>query len=475
MTAGKEKPSSLADNPPVELYGPEDGGWYSTRVLDWIGLCTDLRDPEVRGYLVLRSLVIEKYKNPVRKLTLLDLCELIPSPTKGHPSSLTRVRDILAGLSRVGLVSTPEGGPVKTSSRASGAVKPIRIRINDLPLDGYAGWRNTEDKLQHIQQVRAQASVEEAGRISDPGSGEVVPDQGAGRKSDPAGRKSDPGGQKSDPDSGDDQEQREVPLVSSFGTGSGGDALAARSAPDARRASDGSSVREAEGGFAASGNDQPSPTPEEPDQQANTGSSRARHTREQLDVVRSVRAYFPRDLLNGWADPQTALQIPPLPDVPSLSQAILDALDGDVPAADRSVEQLGARIVQRWNHHGWGEKYYTGQINSLVGAAVALVRPLKGSDRYGCANPRCEAGKDVDTGVDCHVCPKRLEDRRAARKGAQGKPVPAPRPASTVRAPFRECACRNPIPKGSDDTMCRDCRRQASQAELVSAQGPAPF
>ncbi|WP_330346707.1 hypothetical protein OG858_48020 (plasmid) [Streptomyces europaeiscabiei] len=475
MTAARKKASSLADNPPVELYGPEDGGWYTTRVYDWIPLCPCLRDPDVRGYLVLRSLVIEKYKNPVRKLTLLDLCELIPSPTPGQPSSLTRVRGILEALSKVQLISTPEGGPVKTSSRASASGKPIRIRVNDMPPEGYEGWRNTEDKLQHIQQLRAQS---EAGRISDPAPDGVPADQGAGRKSDPAGRKSDPGGQKSDPDSPGDQPKRELPLVPSVGTGSGGDALPARSAPDGRRPSDGSSVREDEGGCAASSNDHPSPTPEEPHQHAGAARGKAQHTKQQLDLVRAVRARFPADLLNGWTNPQTGLEIPALPDVPVLSQAILEALAGDVPAADRTVEQLGARIVQRWNHHGWGEKYYTGQIDRLVGAAIAMVRPLKATDRYGCANPRCEAGADVDTAVPCHVCPKRLEDRKRARVQQQSVPAPReaapPRPTSAAR-PHLECACRNPIPKGSDDTMCRDCRKAEQAMREMAALGPAPF
>lgn len=253
------------------------------------------------------------------------------------------------------------------------------------------------------------------------------------------------------------------------------DALAARSAPDGRRPSEGSSTDDVEGGCAASSNTKPSPTTDTP---SPAGSQAApRHSKQQLDLVRAVRAHFPANLLNGWTNPTSGQVIPPLPDVPVLSQAILDALEGDVPAADRTVEQLGARIVQRWNHHGWGEKYYRCEIDRLVGAAVALVRPLKASDRYGCANPRCEAGKDADTGVDCHVCPKRLEDRRTDRKESQERHVPAPRPASPppTRTPFRECACRNPIPKGSDDTMCRDCRRQADSGQLVGVQGPAPF
>jgi hypothetical protein len=445
MAAAKKKPSSLADNPPVELYGPEDGGWYSTRVHDWIGLCPDLRDPDVRGYLVLRSLVIEKYKNPVRKLTLLDLCELIPSPTKGQPSSLTRVRGILEALSAVGLVSTPEGGPVKTSSRASAAGKPIRIRVNDLPPAGYAGWRNTEDKLSHILQQRAAE---------------------AGRKSDPAGLKSDPRGRESDPDAAADLPEAELPLVSSVGTPTGGDALSARSAGDGRRPSDGSSASAREGGSAASSKDHPTPDNDEPQARAKT-SSKAKHTREQLDTARKVCAFFPAEL---------RIRL-----VPVLTQAILDALDGDVPGSGRTVEQLGARIQQRWNHHGYASAFYAGELTKPIGAAVEMVRPLKASDRYGCGNPRCEVGVDVDTGVDCHVCPERLAARSAARRDGDDQ-FPSPRPGSSGPV-WWECEspmCRKPTNgERSANGLCPDCDAQLERAAALLMAGsptaePAP-
>ncbi|MFB7359575.1 hypothetical protein ACFCZ0_36375, partial [Streptomyces gardneri] len=178
---------------PVELYGPDDGGWYTTRFHDWIGLCDDLRDPDVRGYTILRGLVVEKYKNPVRKLTLEILCELIPSGKEGKPSSLTRVRGILDNLSKVGLVSTPEGQPLKTSSRAAAARRPIRIRINDMPKAGYAGWRNAEAKLAFLV-------AQEAGRNSDPGHEGDGDEEGAGRNSDPpGGGLAPPGGGKRPP------------------------------------------------------------------------------------------------------------------------------------------------------------------------------------------------------------------------------------------------------------------------------------
>lgn len=178
----------------VELQGPKSKGWYSTRVRDWIGVCPDLRDADVRGYLVLRSLVIDKFEQRVRKLTLAVLCELIPGPN-GKSSSLTRVRGIITNLSAVGLLSTPEGQPIKTSSRASAANKTIRIQINDLPAPGYRGWQNTEQAL---------AAAEKKAPVASNDASE-------------AGRKNDPRSRKNDPDSRADQQEPDHPLVSPVG------------------------------------------------------------------------------------------------------------------------------------------------------------------------------------------------------------------------------------------------------------------
>jgi hypothetical protein len=219
-TPKRPKTSAATPNQVVELYGPDNDGWYDTRVKDWISLCEDLKDGEVRGYLVLRGLVVEKFKNHVRVLTLQKLCELIPGPSRG-PSSLTRVRGILDGLTKVGLVTTPEGQPIKTSSRASALMKPLRLRINDdAPVD-YAGWRNAEDKLKALGTALAdlvEKGAEEAGQDASKAGRISDPVEEAGRISDPQGRISDPQGRISDPLTGGDQQERDLPLVSSSGS-----------------------------------------------------------------------------------------------------------------------------------------------------------------------------------------------------------------------------------------------------------------
>jgi hypothetical protein len=448
----------------IDLYGPEDGGWYTTRIHDWISL-SELRDCDVRGYNILRSLVIDKYKKPIRVLTLAVLCELIPGPN-GKSSSLTRVRGILSALSGVGLISTPEGEPIKTSSRAGAAQRRMRIRINDRPPEGYAGWRNTEAKLAFLTRVeQPQQPDEDAGRNSDPGSepGQGGEDQGdgAGRNSDPAGFNSDPRGSNCDPESGPDLPKPEVPLVPFFGAGTDGQALAARSGGDVRRTStSGSSSSEAEGGCAASGKDSPAPSRKQP-----------KHSRQELDQVEAVRRYFPQELA--------------VPHIPDVSDAILKALATGEPHS-RTVEQLGERIESRWYTHKWAEKLLNGEkIGSPVGVALNLIKAYGRDDKWGCANPRCEAGRDADTKAECPTCPERLDARKAARQhereqDGQEAPVrpaappaaPVPEPRSRV-IPLRNCdecdhAFRSPEPG-----LCPGCRADAA----LSAQQPsnAPF
>lgn len=191
---------------PVELYGLDDGGWFRTGV-DWIGLCEALRDMDVGGCQILRSLVCSRWSNPVRKLTLEELRQLIPSPG-GGPSGLVRVRDLLRNLTRVGLVTTPEGRPLTTSSCRAGAAKPLRIRVNDVAPEGYPGWRHSADTL-----VRVQAPVVESAT-----GAESVGRTVAGRKSAPGGRrgrisvqfgrKADSFGRNSDSHPGRDLRQR---------------------------------------------------------------------------------------------------------------------------------------------------------------------------------------------------------------------------------------------------------------------------
>ncbi|MFD4805139.1 hypothetical protein [Streptomyces anulatus] len=170
-------------------------------------------------------------------------------------------------------------------------------------------------------------------------------------------------------------------------------------------------MRACEGGSAASVKTSPSPTPKNTTRgsasgKTKNGSKKAAHSREQLDTVRRVRAFFPPELLDNN-----------LPDLPVVSSAILTAM-----GEGRTVEQMRDRIWFRWANHGFSDIWAEEKaFNSPVGVAVALVRPLRRGDRFACPDLRCENGADVDTKEPCRLCAERLADWRAerARRRAQ--------------------------------------------------------
>ncbi|MEW9521767.1 hypothetical protein [Streptomyces tubercidicus] len=238
------------------------------------------------------------------------------------------------------------------------------------------------------------------------------------------------------------------------------EALAARSGGDGRRPSDRSNAGAREGGFAASDKDSPAPSKKQP-----------KHSRQELDLVAAVRRYFPQELA--------------VPDIPAVSDAVLKALATGQPDS-RTVEQLGARIETRWYTHRYAMKLLEGEkIESPVGVAIDLVRAYGRDDKWGCANPRCEVGKDADTEADCPTCPERLEARKAARshdraqeaadspvRPAASSPasaVPEQRPAVARVQMCQECdrGFRSPEPG-----LCRDCREDAATRAQQPANAP---
>lgn len=216
------------DTQEVELYGPEDGGLYSSQLKDWIPLCPQLRDSAVRLYWTMRALVIEKH-GPVRKLTLMELCYLLPAKAvkpgeEVKPSSIARIRSLLDELTSVSLVTTPDKKRLKTSSRVRASGEPLRIRINDVPPRGYTGPRNAFAVLDAVRAPaleaarkaeahratleaarKAEKKAQVTGQISDPG-------ESTGQKFSPPGQISGPLGQKSGPHPGPDLQDRELPF-----------------------------------------------------------------------------------------------------------------------------------------------------------------------------------------------------------------------------------------------------------------------
>ncbi|WP_331728716.1 hypothetical protein [Streptomyces anulatus] len=219
---------STQDEQQIELLPPvDDDGWHASQVRDWIAVSPELSDSAIRLYMIMRALVVEK-RGPVRKLTLWELCHLLPKKPVGpgerpEPSSVSRIRNLLRELTKIGLVTTPEGHRLTTSSRALAAGRGLRIRINLMPVKSYQGPRNVFDVLDEIRDAaessarqararelelaaakRAEKAARSAGQISNPG--------GAGQISDPLGQISNPSGQISDPHLGADLEDRVPPL-----------------------------------------------------------------------------------------------------------------------------------------------------------------------------------------------------------------------------------------------------------------------
>ncbi|MFB6901554.1 hypothetical protein [Streptomyces hydrogenans] len=210
----------------VELYPPVDeDGWYASQVRDWVAVCPELGDAAVRLYLILRSLVIDKH-GPVRKLTLAELCHPLPrkavaSGERPEPWSASRIRGLLDQLTRVGVVTTPEGRRFTTSSRALAAGQGLRMRINLMPRRTYTGPHNAFDVLDECRPAAgrsaraararelelARARREARGKERGQSREEGVAGAGAGQNSDPRGV-----GQNSDHDSRADLQDHGPPL-----------------------------------------------------------------------------------------------------------------------------------------------------------------------------------------------------------------------------------------------------------------------
>lgn len=270
--------------------------------------------------------------------------------------------------------------------------------------------------------------------------------------------------------------------------GEGDEAVSPRSGGDARRASVGISTPAREGGFAASGKTSPSPTPNDDTSspvaggKAKSGSKKAAHSREQLDTVRRVRAFFPSELLDNG-----------LPDLPVLSDAILTAM-----GEGRTVEQMRDRIWFRWANHGFADMWDQEKaFDSPVGVAVALVRPLRRGDRFACPDLRCENGVSLDTEEPCRLCVERLADWRAerARQRSQEPPVGANSAragtGSTEAAlpPQRAAQPREPLVEDSAETGTGEATSEglawweveaaryqpADAQDRAEERSPAPF
>lgn len=417
----------------VHLSGPADGGWHHTVTRDWAAVCPSIGATAYRLWAIARSLVIEK-SGGVRKLTLNELCQLLPGPN-GKPSSLGRVRDAIRELSAVGLFSTKDGAPLTTSSSKRAAERPLLIRINDFPRDpaSYEGPRNA---FAVLERIRGEADGD-PGWISNQGDG-------AGWKSSQVGQNSNQTGWKTNP---------EAALTS--GNATSKEDLERRprkeaAGGDGRRPSTGSrSV--GGGGSAASGNTEPLP------HKAPASSVRA--------VLESIPAPLALLLERDWPRGLPA----------DVTRLVEEALTRE----QRTVEQVVERIARRWQVFG-----YEGALLSSEGEglrhALGVLRELLSASKCWGNNLYCEDGADLRDGSLCPRCEEHRQDQRTAAGTAgtgadaagDGGPSQHPpvdeEPDQTYTAP-----AYIPPPRGDAVGINESLAREA-RAAILAAKGAVP-
>ncbi|UUY52787.1 hypothetical protein NRK68_36645 (plasmid) [Streptomyces yangpuensis] len=465
----------------AELHGPDHNPFYGTYVRDWIALCDDLRDADVRGYLILRSLVFEGkgVKNRVRVLTLAELCQLIPGPN-GKPSSLSRIRELLRCLSAVGLITTPEGGPVTTSSGGKAQGRPLRIKIHDQPATAFKPrWPNTEEKLASIrpkaEQAAREAAERDASRAAAKAAGQNSDQQGAGRNSDQAGRNSDQAGRNSDHDSGDDLGERAPqccscaspsstsgqPGGSAGGHSAGGLARADEddgAAPESPNAAGGSAADSSESAATKKGEESGAPAakPKKP----------ARKGPLQVSELKPVTG---EDEVYAMLDDLGVLRAPAAR-ISTLRRAVreflghyADARSGPFAMYPRRPEHAALRLSIGWHQAGGplrSSAGYTGgdRIARPVGYLAALLTT------HECDHPACEAGVLLDTREECNTCQYRAAERIAQAKAVQLLAEHQVRAAAAAELRARQLADEREHAHG--EALEEDARREEAAARL---------
>ncbi|MFJ3728650.1 hypothetical protein ACIPYQ_39625 [Streptomyces sp. NPDC090045] len=472
----------------AELHGPDHNPFYGTYVRDWIALCDDLRDTDVRGYLILRSLVFEGkgVKNRVRVLTLSELCQLIPGPN-GKPSSLTRVRELIRHLSAAGLITTPEGGPVTTSSGGKAQGRPLRIKIHDQPANSFKPrWPNTEEKLASIRPKAEQAAIEAAERDASRAAAKAAgrnSDQGnAGRNSDHAGRNSDHAGRNSDHDSGDDLGERAPqscscaspsstaaqPGGSAGGHSAGGFTRAGArdgAAPESPTAAGGSAADSSESAATAEGKEAGAAAAK-PKKRAAKGPLQVS---ELKPVAGEDEVYAMLDDLGVLTSPAARIS--------TLRRAVreflghyADARSGPYAMYPRRPEHAALRLSIGWHQAGGPLRSSAGykdgdRIARPAGYLAALLTT------HECDHPNCEAGVFLNTGEECNTCQYRAAKRIAQAKAAQLLAEQQVRAAAAAERRARQLADEREQAHG--EALEENARREEAAARHAARKAAA--
>jgi hypothetical protein len=134
------------DHDEVEVFGTVGDYWSHTQVRDWVMLHPQMTRTSFHLYCLLRSMVSEKRTTSLRRMSLDQLCYLLPG-VNGKPTSLTTIKDALQVLTALGLVTNPEGRLVASTGRGGIQTTLRRYQVHDLPPESFDGWRNAWDKL----------------------------------------------------------------------------------------------------------------------------------------------------------------------------------------------------------------------------------------------------------------------------------------------------------------------------------------
>lgn len=208
-----------ADNQAFDLVAADGLRLSYTPIRDWTMLHPELRGTPFQLYAIMRSLVVDKAAEQLsRRVTIDQLCWLLPG-VNGKPTSETAVKDALKVLDRLGLVTNPDSERLVTSTGKGGVEVRRRFQINDLPPDGFHGWRNAWDKLNDYREDWRTSPPEPPriehpfkGRNSDPCTDQAKQGETAGRfkgrNSDDRNRNSDDPHRNSDRVTASDQPKR---------------------------------------------------------------------------------------------------------------------------------------------------------------------------------------------------------------------------------------------------------------------------
>ncbi|MEY9968358.1 hypothetical protein ABIA33_006442 [Streptacidiphilus sp. MAP12-16] len=145
--AGGNQVNDLDSGDGVAFYGTVHDYWSHTQVRDWVMLHPQMTRTAYLLYCLLRSMVAEKQPGSLRRMSLDQLCWLLPG-INGKPTGVSTITDALRLLAGLGLVTNPDGQRTVTSTGRGGIQNTFRrYEVHDLPPQAHRGWRNAWDKL----------------------------------------------------------------------------------------------------------------------------------------------------------------------------------------------------------------------------------------------------------------------------------------------------------------------------------------